>query len=215
MAMLKAMKPQKDTLFEEWYRFMVRFEGGYVNDPADPGGETNRGVTWRTFVSLAPKLGYKPTRKLFLSMPNELHRKIARYFWDTYGKGLKNECLRWWIVEFRWGSGGAIWWIQQKLYEEYGERIKIDGRYGPQTATALNKWIFLKGWKFLEDLYRWRKEYVLEYVPKKKPETKKFLRGWRRRIEEGFAVIKKNASMCTEGGASLSSQPFSSSDSSA
>lgn len=35
--------------FERALAFVLRWEGGYVNDPADPGGETNRGVTKNTY----------------------------------------------------------------------------------------------------------------------------------------------------------------------
>jgi len=31
--------------FNSFLPILLKFEGGYVNDPADPGGETNKGVT--------------------------------------------------------------------------------------------------------------------------------------------------------------------------
>ena len=40
----------------------LAFEGGYVNNPKDPGGETNLGITMRTFQHVAhPLLGLDPT----------------------------------------------------------------------------------------------------------------------------------------------------------
>ena len=35
--------------FERAMEFVARWEGGYSNDPADPGGATNMGITQRTF----------------------------------------------------------------------------------------------------------------------------------------------------------------------
>ena len=35
-------------MIENWnasFEHVIKSEGGYVNDPADPGGETNLGVT--------------------------------------------------------------------------------------------------------------------------------------------------------------------------
>ena len=37
--------------FDQAFRNMIGHEGGYVNDPRDPGGETNHGVTKRVAVA--------------------------------------------------------------------------------------------------------------------------------------------------------------------
>ena len=36
-------------MFERALTFVLRWEGGYVDHPADPGGATNYGVTQRTY----------------------------------------------------------------------------------------------------------------------------------------------------------------------
>lgn len=49
------------THFDAALAFTLRWEGGYVNDPDDPGGATNQGVTqavydhWRTRNALAAR----------------------------------------------------------------------------------------------------------------------------------------------------------------
>ena len=35
--------------FEKTLKFILQREGGYVNDPNDLGGETNKGITYRTY----------------------------------------------------------------------------------------------------------------------------------------------------------------------
>src|SRR5271167_3410960 len=41
---------------------LLSLEGGYVNDPADPGGETNKGITISTFrICACELLGLEPT----------------------------------------------------------------------------------------------------------------------------------------------------------
>src|SRR5215213_788482 len=41
---------------------LLQFEGGFVDDPSDPGGATNRGITLATFQRYAqPLLGEQPT----------------------------------------------------------------------------------------------------------------------------------------------------------
>ena len=39
----------KDEIFEKTLQFILRYEGGYVNDPYDLGGETNCGITYSTY----------------------------------------------------------------------------------------------------------------------------------------------------------------------
>ena len=39
----------RELMFHKIFQFTHKWEGGYVNHPADPGGATNYGVTQRTF----------------------------------------------------------------------------------------------------------------------------------------------------------------------
>jgi lysozyme family protein len=41
--------------FEDAFKIVLGFEGGYVNDPADKGGETNYGITASTLNSAKTK----------------------------------------------------------------------------------------------------------------------------------------------------------------
>lgn len=52
---------------------VLNIEGGYVNDPKDPGGETNHGIT----VAVARQNGYKGSMK---DLPAELAQQI--YYQD-------------------------------------------------------------------------------------------------------------------------------------
>lgn len=48
--------------FDLFFPQLLRFEGGFVDDPSDPGGATNRGITLATFERYAPTLlGLQPT----------------------------------------------------------------------------------------------------------------------------------------------------------
>ncbi len=40
--------------------FILRWEGGYVNDPDDPGGATNKGVTQRIYDDWRKRQGLPP-----------------------------------------------------------------------------------------------------------------------------------------------------------
>lgn len=41
---------QKDIYYPQMVKFVLAREGGYVNDPTDKGGETNKGITHTTFL---------------------------------------------------------------------------------------------------------------------------------------------------------------------
>ena len=41
--------------FDECLKLVLHHEGGYVNHPKDPGGETNMGVTKRVYEKLVKK----------------------------------------------------------------------------------------------------------------------------------------------------------------
>ena len=48
--------------FDERMKDLFKTEGGFVNDPADPGGATNKGISWVVWKQNAKSiLGVKPT----------------------------------------------------------------------------------------------------------------------------------------------------------
>lgn len=44
--------PNSDPLFRQAVAIVLRHEGGYVDDPADPGGETKFGISKRSYPDL-------------------------------------------------------------------------------------------------------------------------------------------------------------------
>ena len=46
--------------FEKTLKFVLQREGGYVNDPNDLGGETNKGITYRTYNAYRKSKGLPP-----------------------------------------------------------------------------------------------------------------------------------------------------------
>lgn len=45
--------------FEKMLKFVLEKEGGYVNDPNDLGGETNKGITTATYNAYRTRKGLK------------------------------------------------------------------------------------------------------------------------------------------------------------
>lgn len=75
------------------------------------GYHTNKGVTYSSFVGLAPKLGYSPSCENFLSMPTSIWGKIFKNgywnFWkcDNIPYQSVADFMCWTV----WGSGGGSW----------------------------------------------------------------------------------------------------------
>lgn len=66
--------------FQRGLRFILQYEGGYANHPADPGGATNKGITQRTYDAWQKK-HYQPLRDVRLITDEEVERiYYADYF---------------------------------------------------------------------------------------------------------------------------------------
>ncbi|WEI18189.1 glycosyl hydrolase 108 family protein [Acinetobacter proteolyticus] len=63
--------------FQDALKRVLQHEGGYVNHPSDPGGETNYGITKAT----AQNYGYKGSMK---NIPMDMVERIYKnQFWDA------------------------------------------------------------------------------------------------------------------------------------
>lgn len=100
-------------------------EGGYVNDPKDPGGETNWGISKRSY----PHLNIK-------SLTRE--RAIEIYYVDFYLPILmyeQSEAVAYQLLDFavNSGAGNAVRAYQRAL------GVAPDGRFGPISRAAVKK----------------------------------------------------------------------------
>ena len=67
--------------FDRAFRFLIGEEGGYVNDPADPGGETKFGISKRAY----PQLDIK---SLTLDQAKAIYRR------DYWASPARRHCSR-------------------------------------------------------------------------------------------------------------------------
>lgn len=82
----------------------------YVHN-GQSGWHTNRGITWETFKSLAPKAGYAVTEDNFIRMPDNIWLSIYKIgYWDPMkGDSYQSQAVANAVVDFAWasGTGGA------------------------------------------------------------------------------------------------------------
>lgn len=142
-------------------------EGGYVNDPVDPGGETKFGISKRSYPDLDIKnLSEDQAKEIYF------HDFWTRYKFESISPdALAAKLLD---VSVNVGAKRAVRFLQEGLCE-LGARIGIDGAIGSETINAINH--------LPEDqiMDRFRKNAEIYYVGLNQPH---FLAGWLKRLNE-------------------------------
>ena len=166
------------TAFTKALKKVLASEGGYVNDPDDPGGETYKGISRRYW----PKWGgWKYIDKKHWNIANSY---VANFYYHKFWHPLKCNYLQEELATFLFDSGvnlgkkPAIKLLQEtyNVYRESGQPglLKVDGIIGPLTIKALNS---MKVQKFVNQCIEAR--IVLYFMKCEKLRVKyKYLRGW-------------------------------------
>lgn len=126
-----------DTGFARSLPHVLVYEGGEVDDPQDPGGRTNEGITQRTYNAYRSLSGLSK-QDVYLMVPAERDEIYRKQYWDAVrGDDLPSG------VDFavfdggvNSGPGESIQWLQRALGSLYAGRI--DGVFGMGTLAAVN-----------------------------------------------------------------------------
>ena len=118
---------------------IVAREGGFVNDPDDPGGATNHGVTIHTMRRLGidvtgdARIDEADVRRLTAAQAVDIY--IEHYFNRT-GLGALPETLQPSVCDMYVNAGGNAVKVLQRLLLQMGYPCDPDGQIGPQTIKA-------------------------------------------------------------------------------
>lgn len=118
---------------------IVGREGGFVNDPDDPGGATKHGVTIHTMRALGLDLDgdgdvdVADVRRVTPALATDLF--IEHYF-KRPRIHLLPEPLQATVFDMQVNAGSNAVRILQRLLRDMGLDIAVDGVIGPQTARA-------------------------------------------------------------------------------
>lgn len=142
---------------------VLEHEGGYVNHPADPGGETNFGITKRVY----PNLDIKSLTK------DQAIGIYHRDYWMPYMDKIKDYrvAAKLFDMSVNMGHSRANKILQKSLF------ITADGVFGPQTLIAVNKAV---PDTLLKEIITNQLEFYDNLV-QKKPDMLVFLKGWTKR----------------------------------
>lgn len=156
--------------------FILKWEGGFVNDPDDLGGATNKGVTLATYMQYCRKKGYPvPTVERLKNLSEREWTEILKtMYWDRWkADRIANQSVANILVDWVWASGVHGIKRPQKLLG-----VAVDGIVGNQTLAAVNA----KDAKELFFAIKADRIRFIDEICKARPANEKFRRGWMNRI---------------------------------
>ena len=158
---------------------ILKWEGGYVNDPDDLGGETNKGVTFKTYKLYKKKRGLpEPSLGDLMRLSDEEFEDILKtMYWNACKADfIESQSVANAIVDWAWHSGTAtaVKEIQKVL------NVTADGVIGNVTLAAINSRSPLPLFGAIQQA---RIAY-LERICNARPANQKFMKGWLRRVHD-------------------------------
>ncbi len=153
--------------FEVAFAFVIRMEGGYVNDPHDPGGETKYGISRRAY----PHLG---VANLTIDNARALYHR-------DYWRAAECERLapRLAIALFDCAVNQGVGKAKRLL--QHAVRVRVDGIIGPVTRAAINS--MDEDVLLLDFLSHRLRSYA------KTRNAARYMRGWSRRVLSLHALL--------------------------
>ena len=164
--------------FDIFLPILLQFEGGYVDNPNDPGGETNKGVTMATFQQCSNQLlGVQPTSANLKALTNEQAGVIYKNkYWDpVQGDAFPLQDLANIVCDFYVNAGGHATSLLQKTMNSMGANVAVDGVFGPASVQALMPLDQVS-------IYRQYKQGRINYYQQLGVKYPMFLKGWLNRV---------------------------------
>lgn len=155
--------------------FILKWEGGFVNDPLDRGGATNKGITIGTFRQF---YGAEATVERLKRITDEEWLYVFRAgYWNPWrADQIVTQSIANIVVDWAWASGTktSIKQVQRLL------GVSVDGIVGPKTIAAIN----MADQRDLFARIRTARIAFVEDIVRRNPSQSRFLRGWKNRIND-------------------------------
>lgn len=164
--------------FDIFLPLLLRFEGGYVDDPDDPGGETNKGITMATFQKCSHELlGIDPTSDNLKNLTDAQAGIIYRaLYWNKItGDSIQLQELANIICDFFVNSGTHATVLLQRVLNGMGSHLVEDGMLGAASIQALADIPQV-------EVYRQYKKGRIQFYESLGQKYPKFLHGWLNRV---------------------------------
>lgn len=172
---------------------IVAREGGYVNDPDDPGGATKYGVTIGTMQRLGldltgdGRITSDDVKRLTRARAAEIF--IEHYFERPRIAALP-DAVQATVFDMYVNAGSNAVKLLQRLLRDMGLEVSVDGAIGPQTVRAAHA-AHRMAPDHLADAYGIARRNYYYRLADRRPASRKYARardggkgGWIRRAEE-------------------------------
>jgi lysozyme family protein len=174
-----AVKVQEEQVsemstFERAMDFVLEWEGGYVNHPSDPGGETNYGISKKSY----PDVDIKNLRK---DQAMNIYRKY--YWYEIRGDELPS-AIAIAVMDYAVNSGvkRASRALQNLVHAE------VDGQIGPLTIKQVQIAADHLGAKIVaQKVVMQRSDFLCGLISN--PDMIPFMKGWMRRTHSLMAEV--------------------------
>ena len=156
--------------YDKCLKTILHHEGGYVNHPKDPGGETNLGVTKRVYQEHG---GTKDMKDLLVEDVAPIYKKG---YWDKMKCDDLPSGLDLCVFDFgvNAGPGRAAKFLQSMI------GTTVDGGIGPNTLAKVEEYVRENGEHETVKKYQEMRQKYYEQLST----FATFGKGWTRRVEE-------------------------------
>lgn len=164
--------------FDKAVAKVLKHEGGYSNHPADPGGETNRGLTDRLDGKVDGMIDVDGDGDGDISvkgLTEEQAKQVYKTrFWDRMqGDLIKSQPVAEIIFDAYVNTGvNGLKMLQREI------GVVADGIFGPNTIAVLNR----AAPKVVFEGFKDARVQFYNSLATRKPELKVFLKGWLNRV---------------------------------
>jgi len=188
--------------FEIAYDTVLRHEGGYVQDPNDPGGETYKGISrvhhpgWPGWERIdTARAGREFSRSLNndTTLQGQVYAFYKEYYWDRMlGDDIPDQGIAMEVFDtgVNMGLRRAVRYLQEAINlldrQLPEEGIAVDGWLGDKTIRALRRNLRMdESSEFVMRLVNILQGYRYIEIMRQQPGQERFARGWLRRVRLG------------------------------
>jgi type VI secretion system secreted protein VgrG len=152
--------------------YTLKHEGGWANNPDDPGGPTMFGITLNT----AKRHGIDDADALKKISPEMAAAILREGYWRFGSVADQRVATKVFDMSVNMGLATAVKLLQKSL-NVYGAELRVDGVFGAETSRAVNS----HDPELILDLLCGVSREHYEQVAARSPSSKRFLGGWKKR----------------------------------